>query len=147
MEVLDNIIEGLKEHNEIQVVASYANADLGGIEINRVLESVNNVFKVIPSLGRLRYLSFMKEAAFVIGNSSSGIIEAPILKKPVINIGERQNGRYQCQNIIQCNGSKSEIKEAIFSALNKVLKYDDYHYWGDGNTSKKILDILKYKIK
>ena len=99
-------------------------------------------FILIPSLGQTRYLSFMKQAELVIGNSSSGILESPYLGIPTVNIGDRQKGRHRCSNIIQ-----SEIeKESILNAFNEALS-GNYNvksdYWGDGNASSIIKNILK----
>ena len=131
---------------DVQVIVTYANADSGGKEINEYLETTaksKNKIKVIPSLGHLRYLSFMKQVQFVIGNSSSGIVEAPFLRVPVINIGDRQKGRYQCSNIIQCPPTLESIENAVQKAFTNEFSYkDDLNYWGDGHTSERIVDIL-----
>ena len=142
---IKNSIEALLSIDDIQIVATYANTDFGGQFINQYLESIANdhpnKLKVIPSLGNKRYLSFMKQVSFVIGNSSSGIIEAPMLGIPVINIGDRQKGRHMCNNIIQSNNSKASITSNIKKALNSQKQKPDY-YWGDGHTSEKIVSIL-----
>jgi UDP-hydrolysing UDP-N-acetyl-D-glucosamine 2-epimerase len=87
-----NCILALCQLTGYQVVATYANADFGGRQINEYLEQLGReepeMFRVVPSLGHLRYLSFMKQAGCVIGNSSSGIVEAPSLAVPVVNIGD-----------------------------------------------------------
>lgn len=146
LNTVKNCIEALNELHEYQVVMTYANADFGGKEINELLEKAGESnpkkFTVIPSLGHLRYLSFMKQASFVIGNSSSGIVEAPFMKIPVLNIGHRQKGRYLCNNIVQCGCGLEEIKQAIKTALHKEINDADLTYWGDGHTSEKIIKIL-----
>lgn len=144
-----NCVETLIECTNSIVVATYANADLGGKEINNYLEQVaeenGERIKVIPSLGQKRYLSFMREVSFVIGNSSSGIVEAPVLGIPVVNVGNRQLGRYMCPNIISTDISKDGIKRAVES----VGKFDtenvqiDCQYWGNGNAAKRFTDVLK----
>lgn len=141
-------IGALQRRDDFQTIVTYANADFGGKQINEFVESATlkypDKFKVIPSLGHFRYLSFMRQVEFVIGNSSSGIVEAPFLNIPVINIGDRQKGRYQCGNIIQCAADKNEIENAIELISNKKDKRpDDLDYWGDGHTSERIVDILK----
>ncbi len=146
LETLENCVRVLSELAGYQIVATYANADFGGKHINEALEETARCnpekFRVIPSLGHIRYLSYMKEAAFVIGNSSSGIVEAPMLKVPVVNIGARQNGRYQCNNVIQSATDYVSLKESIDLALNKTVVNTDLDYWGDGYTSKHIMKIL-----
>ena len=151
LNTVKNCIEALKALSDYQVVMTFANADFGGKEINELLvkagESYPDKFKVIPSLGHLRYLSFMKQAAFVIGNSSSGIVEAPFMKIPVLNIGDRQKGRYQCNNIVQSGTRLDEIKKAIHKALNMDVNDSDLSYWGNGHTSEKIMTILSYVLE
>lgn len=140
----------LEAYDNVQVVMTYANADFGGDTINEMLEQQakdkSRQFKVVPSLGQLRYLSFMKQVSLVIGNSSSGIVEAPSLGVPVVNIGERQKGRYQCKNIIQCKNNSDAINEAVKLAINKTLDRTDCNYWGDGHSSEKIMKILKETV-
>ncbi len=147
MRIVRNCCELLSEKENIQVIATYANADRGGQDINSYLEefasSQGKGFKVIPSLGSLRYLSIMKYVKFVIGNSSSGIVEAPSLGKYVINIGNRQKGRYMCSNILQCSGERESIKNAIETACKTEVDTSDTDYWGDGHTAERVLSIFK----
>jgi UDP-hydrolysing UDP-N-acetyl-D-glucosamine 2-epimerase len=98
------------------------------------------------SLGQIRYLSLLKYADLMIGNSSSGIIEAPSFRLPVVNIGDRQKQRYRCLNILDCKCSQKEIKRAIKKALstgfrNKIAKVKSP--FGKGETSAKIKKMLK----
>lgn len=149
LNAVKNCISLLLEMNDIQIVATYSNADFGGQYINEYLEETakKNTEKliVIPSLGNRRYLSYMKQVCFVMGNSSSGICEAPILGIPVINIGDRQKGRYQCSNIIQTDTDKSSLHSAIENAMSRETVNADY-YWGDGHTAERICDILKREL-
>lgn len=144
---IDNIIR----QNNFQLIITYANADFGGKQINEYVKKQELLYaekiKVIPSLGQLRYLSFMKEIDVMLGNSSSGIVEAPFLGIPVVNIGNRQKGRYLCNNIIQCNADKNDIKKAIEKIEElKNSHVKDWSYWGDGHTSERILKILKKEM-
>lgn len=143
-------VELLKELKGYQIVVTYSNADFGGKQINEWLENAAKDSKekltVVPSLGSLRYLSFMRQVEFVIGNSSSGIVEAPILGIPVINIGNRQKGRYQCRNIIQCTANKKDIKNSIYKAIHNEVDATDSDYWGDGGAAKRILKILEKEL-
>lgn len=148
-----NITEVIKLHDDFQVVITKANSDVGGFQINtlmaKIAETDPSKFKLISSLGQIRYLSFMKEAFCVIGNSSSGIIEAPFLGTPVINIGHRQKGRHNCKNVISVSGSFGSIKKALENILNssKKKKEPDYFY-GDGDTSRKIVKhIISFLYK
>lgn len=148
LETVSICLEELLRIPGVQIVATYANADFGGVQINDILEENakenQEKLKVIPSLGTTRYLSLMREVCLVIGNSSSGICEAPLLKIPVINVGNRQKGRYQCGNIIQCDAERANIHEALDEIIeNRAdLQYEDRYYWGDGNSCSKIVEIL-----
>lgn len=147
-----NIIEALKGIDDIQIVITKSNMDYGGKEINEYLtniaENFHCQFRLFASLGQQRYLSFMKQASLVIGNSSSGIIETPFLSIPTVNVGERQKGRYQCKNIIQTFSYINNIQTAIDVAFRMPkTEYDDKFYWGNGNTSENIYNILTSVIK
>ena len=144
-------IENIVKYDNIQMVITYANADFGGKQINEYIKEqqllYNEKIVVIPSLGQLRYLSFMREVEVIIGNSSSGIVEAPFLGIPVINIGNRQKGRYQCGNILQCEANKNDIKIAIEKILTlKKSDAKDLNYWGNGHTSERVLEIMKKEL-
>lgn len=147
IQMAENLISAMKESlSDFQIVITNANADLGGKEINELMNSFvkenPKQFVLVPSLGQKRYLSYMKQVEFVIGNSSSGITESPFLGVPTVNVGDRQKGRYQCKNIIQTNVEKKCIKDAIKDAL--CGKYSvKSSYWGDGNATEKILKKLK----
>lgn len=143
-----NCVDVLIAQENLQTVITYANADFGGKQINEYIKEVAQKYpdkiKSIPSLGHLRYLSYMKQVDFVIGNSSSGIVEAPFMNIPTINIGNRQKGRHQCGNIIQCEANLEEIRQAICDVDNiRNSAPDDLMYWGDGHTSERIVEVLK----
>ncbi|MGI5089146.1 UDP-N-acetylglucosamine 2-epimerase [Treponema sp. OMZ 805] len=147
LEAVKNIIQALQSIPNVQIVITKANMDYGGKEINEYLETVAmqcpKVFCVVSSLGQLRYLSFMKQAAFVIGNSSSGIVETPFLSIPTVNVGNRQKGRHQCANIIQVSIGVNEIQAAVTTALAADKNaYNDKNYWGEGRTAEKIIEVL-----
>ncbi len=134
----------------IQIVATYSNADFGGKSINDYLEKAAKenpeIIRVVSSLGNRRYLSYMKQVSFVIGNSSSGIVEAPTLGVPVVNIGDRQKGRHQCSNIIQTINDKESIKCAIEIAMKSTSMTKDF-YWGDGHTAERIIGVLRKELR
>jgi UDP-hydrolysing UDP-N-acetyl-D-glucosamine 2-epimerase len=146
IQTIKNIITVLHEVSNIEIIITKANMDYGGQEINNYWESISmqypETFKLFSSLGQLRYLSLMRQVSFVIGNSSSGIVETPFLSIPAINIGNRQKGRYQCKNIIQSGITTEEIRNAIMS-IEKIGELTDKYYWGDGKTAKKIKEIIK----
>lgn len=145
LKAITNIIKVLNKFNDVQVVITGANSDFGGFQINEISQRAsicaNSKFKFYNSLGQLRYLSFMKEVALVIGNSSSGIVEAPFLAKSVVNVGGRQKGRYISANVINTSTELNSISDAIKKAICSKVSMDNY--FGDGNSSIKIKDTIK----
>jgi UDP-hydrolysing UDP-N-acetyl-D-glucosamine 2-epimerase len=146
MKAIQNIITVLQNIPDIEIIITKANMDYGGQKINSYWELISTKFpgkfKLFASLGQLRYLSLMKQVSFVIGNSSSGIVETPFLSIPAINVGNRQKGRYHCKNIILTGIDVNEIKAAI-EKIEKNDEISDKYYWGDGKTAEKIIRILK----
>lgn len=143
----EDLITAMKsELKDFQIVITNANADLGGMEINNLMSKLAKEnprqFIIVPSLGQKRYLSYMKQVELVIGNSSSGILESPYLGIPTVNVGERQKGRYRCDNIVQSGVGKTEIEQSIQKALSGKFGIKST-YWGDGNASKTIVQVLK----
>lgn len=145
IEMVRNLFAVMTQSKDVQFVISKANADFGGKQINdfwhEAVKQNENKYRLFTSLGQRRYLSFMRQAAGVIGNSSSGIVEAPFLGIPVINIGDRQKGRHLCKNVIQCDRSKAEI-EKVFAKMFTQPRLIDYYY-GDGHTSVFVIEKLK----
>ncbi len=145
----ENIVKALDRIDDVQVIITMANADFGGSQINDYFKEIadNNPgkYSLYPSLGQLRYMSFMKQVFCVIGNSSSGIVEAPYLAKPVINIGKRQKGRYLAGNVISASGYDDSIIDAINLLVKNYKNYSTYTdaYYGDGKTSGKIKNHIK----
>ena len=150
LQVVKNCFSVLKAIDNLQIVVTFSNVDFGGDKINElIIEEAKKMperFIAVPSLGQRRYLSYMKQASFIIGNSSSGIIEAPTLNIPVVNIGDRQKGRYQCENVIQSSGSLEEIEKSVELVLQMNDRINDSNYWGDGHTAQRVLEILKHVI-
>lgn len=143
-----NCIDVLASKDDLQTVITYANADFGGKQINEYVEEAGRKYpekiKVIPSLGHFRYLSFMRCVDFVIGNSSSGIVETPFMNIPTINIGDRQKGRYQCGNVVQCEPELKAIQKTVGSIDDlKKFPHGDLNYWGDGHTSERIVEKIR----
>jgi UDP-hydrolysing UDP-N-acetyl-D-glucosamine 2-epimerase len=145
IEMVKNLFEVMSHTDDVQFVVSKANADFGGKQINdfwdEVVKQDESKFRLFTSLGQRRYLSFMRQAAGVIGNSSSGIVEAPFLGIPVVNIGDRQKGRHLCKNVIQCNKDKTSIEDAFSKMLTQPNMVDTYY--GDGHTSAFVIEKLK----
>jgi UDP-N-acetylglucosamine 2-epimerase (non-hydrolysing) len=145
-ESFNQLLQALDEFTSHKVVLTYPNADAGGREIIPLLEryasSQPKRVKAIPSLGQTRYLSAVKYADAVIGNSSSGIIEVPSFKVPTVNIGERQRGRAAASSVVQCQPDKVNITKAINTALRKSCD-DVINPYGTGNTSQAIIKQLE----
>lgn len=145
LQMAKNMIDAVHSIDNSEVIITAANADFGGNEMNNYFRNVckdSHNFQFIHSLGHHRYLSIMKEAYALIGNTSSGIVEAPFLGIPVVNIGNRQLGRHLCRNIISVEGtSVVDLLEAIKKIPDKRMNPD--YYFGDGHTSKKIITNIK----
>lgn len=141
------------ERSGIKAVFTMANADSGGAVINSCIRDIcakhPDRFKWFANLGRRRYLSCMRYFSLMIGNSSSGLTEAPSFRLPVVNIGDRQRGRLRARNIIDVPRRKEEIQKAIKRALSPRFRaslrgmrnpYDRFH---DGGTSLRIKNVLR----
>lgn len=144
------LLASLDVYSEYQVIITYPNADDGGRRIISILESYasKNPERVLamPSLGQKRYLSAVKHAAAVVGNSSSGIIEAPAFNVPTVNIGKRQKGRLAAKSVIHCLPNKVSITEAISKALdeNHIIAEENFtNPYGQGDVSGQIIALLK----
>lgn len=145
-------LEAIKAFTEIEFIVTKSNADQGGARINQLIDEADkriDNLHVYSSLGVKRYLSLMKYAEFVLGNSSSGIIETPTFGVPTVNIGDRQRGRLQSESIINCKSDKESICEAIEKALTTDFKgicRKVVSPYGNGHAAeqiaKKIMDIV-----
>ena len=122
---ISSFIDVIKKFDHINFIVTKSNADQGGELINRMLqeasESLSNMY-LYSSLGITRYLSLMRDAEFILGNSSSGIIEAPAMHIPTVNIGDRQKGRLQADSVINCQDDQDSISRAICVALSDEFK-------------------------
>ncbi|MDD3137790.1 MAG: UDP-N-acetylglucosamine 2-epimerase [Lachnospiraceae bacterium] len=132
------------------LIITKANADTGGRIINKLIDKYaekhpKQIFS-IESLGMRRYLSALKYCTMVIGNSSSGLVEAPSFGIPTINIGDRQKGRIKSDSVFDCHPQKNDIVKTIRYALSmegqEIVRKSKNPY-GDGITSDKIVDDLQ----
>lgn len=134
---------------EMNYIITKANADRGGRIINEMIDEFvlthDNAYTE-ASLGMRRYLSAVKYAAMVVGNSSSGIIEVPSFQVPTVDIGDRQRGRTSAGSVIHCKVEAEEIKKAMQQAMDMrgMLKEDAVvnPYESEG-TSEKIVSVCK----
>ena len=151
---INELLEAIKAFPEIQFIVTKSNSDQGGEKINEMLDAaepkIDNMH-LYTSLGVRRYLSLMKYSEFVIGNSSSGIIETPAFHVPTINIGDRQRGRLQADSIINCCTTTEDIVIAINKSLSDehreickkvVSAYGDGH--AGENIAKKSIETVKF---
>ena len=135
-------------HQEMKYIFTKANADAHGRVINKLIDDYvihhNNAIAV-PSLGMVRYLSAIRHSVMVIGNSSSGIVEAPSFGVPTINIGDRQKGRIQADSVLNCIPERDAIEQAFMVALTDEFQAkarNTINPYGDGKTSGKIVAAL-----
>ena len=137
---------------EFKVIVTAPGHEKGSQEYIKSLKKIINKFKnftFIPSLGYEKYFKILNETKFVIGNSSSGIIEVPYFKIPTINIGDRQHGRFNHDSIISCQVAKKDLNISIKKAISSKFNYKISKmklYFGKGNASKKILNFIYKNI-
>ena len=137
------ILEALTRKSELQIIGILPNSDSGSESIRQEMNTINYPkLKTFRNLSRNEYLSFMKEVDFMIGNSSSGIIESGSFGTPVINIGNRQKMRQRNINVVDVKLNSDAIYEKINFALNEG-KYPVKNIYGDGKTGKRIKSVLE----
>jgi len=131
--------------DDMGLIFTLPNADTEGRQfiamLKKFVESHPNA-KAFTSLGQQLYLSTMANIDAVVGNSSSGLYEAPSFRIPTVNIGDRQKGRLKATSIIDCKPEAEAIRKSIEKALDEDYS-DTVNPYGDGNSSVKILSILK----
>ena len=143
--LVKNILTSLKKYKNFIQVFSYPNSDAGS---NIILKEIKNYIKsnmnslLIPSYGREEYLHLLRYSEFLIGNSSSGFIEAPYLNTPTVNVGIRQKGRPLTKSIFNASYACSSILKCIKTSLNYKKSDNIINYEGK-NTINTVLRILK----
>lgn len=139
-------LSAIEAFPSLQFIVTKSNADQGGAKINSLLDGADLPnLHVYTSLGIRRYLSLMKHAKFVLGNSSSGIIEAPALHVATVNIGDRQRGRLQSASIVNCGSSAAAIMWGIEKALSpehQEICQKVVNPYGNGHAGKKIAQMI-----
>ncbi len=144
---IEDTIEGCLSSG-LPIFWIFPNSDLGFKNILDVMNSKqeSNMITNVPNVGRDDYLTLLANATCLVGNSSSGILEAPTLKVPVLNIGDRQRGRPQATNILNCPHDKHAIKDAIKRALGdqefQAECQSAINPFGDGRSGPRIAKIL-----
>lgn len=143
------LLGALAAQRDTQLVFTFPNADTEGRMLIRMIEEFVGVrpnAHAYPSLGQLRYLSCIAHFDGVIGNSSSGLLEAPSLQKGSINIGNRQHGRLQASSVINCAPTRRDIEAAIkilFSPEFQASLSQVNNPYGDGGATGKVIRIIK----
>ena len=148
-EQFDEVLAALAERPEMKIIFTMPNSDTDGRVIIKLINDFVSKnpkqYKAFVSLGQLRYLSALKHVDLVIGNSSSGLIEAPSFKIPTINIGDRQKGRIKAASVINCEPTRSSLGQALNLAFDPDFKASLHNLknpYGEAGASKKIKDIL-----
>jgi GDP/UDP-N,N'-diacetylbacillosamine 2-epimerase (hydrolysing) len=148
-EQFSELLLALSSFKEAKVIFTRPNADHNGRVINRLIdefiEENKERAKAFISLGQLNYLSAMKHCQIVLGNSSSGLIEAPSFKMPTVNIGDRQKGRLLADSVISCDANSESIIKAIELGLSnefQVKLESTINPYGEGNPSQQIVSTI-----
>jgi len=138
-----DFIDALIDSN-FNYVIIYPNNDMGSVEILNEYKRLQNKqkFRLFPSLRFEYFLVLLKNAKFIIGNSSAGIREAPYYNVPSIDIGTRQNNRAKIESIIHCDYKKEDILYAIEEVKNLKLNKIQKNYFGEGNSDKLFFKII-----
>jgi len=145
VEQLDDVLAGLAQlGDEFGIMMTFPNADAEGQAMLRRVQDFaigrENV-SVHASLGRQRYLSMLHHVDAVVGNSSSGVIEAPAMRTPTVNIGDRQKGRPQAESVVQADTAPDAIAAAVREAVNLDCSQVECPY-GDGHAAGRIMTVL-----
>ncbi|WP_323593919.1 UDP-N-acetylglucosamine 2-epimerase [Aliarcobacter butzleri] len=149
-EQFQELLEVIDELEDTNIIFTKANSDTDGRIINQMIDDyvAKNFHKFVGfnSLGQLRYLSALQFIDAVVGNSSSGLLEAPSFKIGTINIGDRQKGRIKADSIIDCSANKTDIEKAFEKLYSKEFQnslLNVQNPYGDGYASNKIIEEIK----
>ncbi len=147
---VEALLSALDHFKDVQLIFTLPNADAGGRtiaeRIRQYARQSGERVRVYTSLGQVRYLSTLRHVALVLGNSSSGLIEAPSFRIPTVNIGDRQRGRVMADSVVTCDAAVEGIIAAVKKALSPEFKIllervvNPYHREG---ASRMIKDALK----
>lgn len=144
------ILKGLSQLDNTLIIFTKANADVGGRLINKMIDEFVVKYPqksvAFTSLGQLRYLSALQYVDIVVGNSSSGLVEAPSFNLATINIGNRQRGRVRAKSIIDISANADQLLFAInrvYSPEFRVILNNIINPYGQGNSSSQVIEVLK----
>ncbi len=145
---MKELLTSLNKLKDTCLIFTMPNADAGGREIEKLIKKfveTHSNSRLYKSLGQLIYLSCMKYVDGVVGNSSSGLLEAPSFGIGTINIGSRQKGRLSSKSVIDCEPASKSISQALerlYEPSFKRLLSETLNPYGDGGASKKIVETL-----
>lgn len=148
------LLAALSKLDDTHLLFTMPNADTSGRELSAMLNqfaATRQNVRVYTSLGQLRYLSCMKYVDAVVGNSSSGLAEAPSMGIATINIGDRQKGRLSATSVINCESTQQGISEALSTVFDSSFRStltSTKNPYGSGGASEKIAKTIKnYDLK
>jgi GDP/UDP-N,N'-diacetylbacillosamine 2-epimerase (hydrolysing) len=143
------ICDAFSELTEFQILITMPNSDTGGAiirsSIEKLAESNPNIITT-ENLGTIGYLSAMKYCKMMVGNTSSGFVEASYFPTTVINLGERQTGRIITPNIFNTPIQKQQIIDAVRKNINNTYENTKIQIYGSGNTAELICNELQYNL-
>lgn len=145
----EELLKSVEACKNMKFIFTKANADSNGRIINKLIDeyvATHNNAVAFESLGVKRYLSALKYAEFVMGNSSSGLLEVPTFYIPTINIGDRQKGRLKADSVIDCEPMYDSIMRAVNKARSEEFKTFCKHVvnpYGDGKTTEKVMAAIR----
>ena len=146
---IDDFIAALEERDDLRVIFTMPNSDTGGQlivdAINAFVDANFERARAYKSLGVVRYLSVMRQVAAVVGNSSSGLLEAPSFGIPTLNIGDRQNGRIAAGSVWNCAPDKASVLSGLEKVLSRQFRDIASHVhnpYEKGNTAEEIFKII-----
>lgn len=145
----EELLKSVEACKDMKFIFTKANADSNGRIINKLIDeyvATHNNAVVFESLGVKRYLSTLKYAEFVMGNSSSGLLEVPSFYIPTINIGDRQKGRLKADSVIDCEPIYDSIMSAVAKARSEEFKTFCKHVvnpYGDGKAIEKVMAAIR----
>ena len=144
------LLDAINELDHTNIIFTKSNSDLNGKIINQMIDEYTKKYSKksagFVSLGQTNYLSVLQFMDAVVGNSSSGLIEAPSFKIATINIGDRQKGRIKAKSVIDCNPNKKSIRSSLKKIYSRDFQKslnDVKNPYDNGLPSKKIVRVLK----
>lgn len=146
---MSELLAALGELTDINLIFTMPNADTGGRELAKMVDAFvtsHGNARVYASLGQLRYLSCMRYVDGVVGNSSSGLTEAPSFGIGTVNIGDRQKGRLMATSVINCEPTVDSIRKALYRLFDPAFRStldQTVNPYGNGGASKRIVDVLR----